>query len=160
MQEELDSLRNEIPYCVPEEFQGDCLKTILNQRELFNGGTSWEDWSPSFADRLHYTWVMNVASNIVGEGGNEWMISKADSERFDHPLKTGARMEEVSQVSGLARILFTWTVRLRWIHPLYKAYLYALSWAEREEEYPHLAETMIPPGIRLSIFHHDQAPGA
>ena len=160
MQEELDSLRNEIPYCVPEEYQGDCLRTILDQKELFNGGTSWEDWSPSFADHLRGTWVMTVASSIVREGGNEWMISKADSERFDHPLKTVARMEEVMTVSGLARILFTSTVRLGWIHPLCKAYWYALSRAESEEEYPHLAETVIPPGIQLSIFHHDQTPGA
>ena len=107
MQEELDSLRNEIPYCIPEELQEDCLRTIVDQMELFTGGSSWEDWSPSFADYLCNTWVMAVASNIVGDGGSEWMISKADLERFDHPLKTEARMEEVSQVSGLARILFT-----------------------------------------------------
>ena len=112
MQEELEDLRNEIPRCIPEEYQEECLRTILNQKRLFNGGTSWENWTPSFADRLHGTWVMTVASSIVEEGGNEWMIDKADSESFDHPLKTVARMEEVSRVSGLARILFTSTVRL------------------------------------------------
>ena len=156
----LENLRNEIPRCIPEEYQEECLGTILNQKRLFNGGTSWEDWVPSFADHLRGTWVMTVASGIIREGGNEWMISKADSERFDHPLKTRARMEEVSKVSGLARILFTSTVRLRWVHPLCKAYWYALSRAESEDEYPHSAETVIPPGVRLSVFDLDQAPGA
>ena len=88
------------------------------------------------------------------------MINQADSEGFDHPLKTIARMEEVSRVSGLARILFTSTVRLEWVHPLCKAYWYALSRAEGEDEYPHSAETAIPPGVRLSVFDLDQAPGA
>ena len=160
MRAELEDLRSEIPRCIPEEYQEECLRTILNQKRLFDGGTSWENWTPSFANRLHGTWVMTVASSIVEEGGNEWMIDKADSESFDHPLKTVARMEEVSRVSGLARILFTSTVRLGWIHPLCKAYWYALSRAENEDEYPHSAETVIPFGVRLSVFDHDQAPGA
>ena len=44
--------------------------------------------------------------------------------------------------------------------PLCEAYWYALSRAESEDEYPHSAETVIPPGIRLSVFDHDQVPGA
>ena len=160
MRAELEDLRNEIPRCIPEEYREECLRTILNQKRLFEGGASWENWTPSFANHLHGTWVVTAVSSIVEEGGNEWMIDKADSESFDHPLKTVARMEEVSRVSGLARILFTSTVRLEWIHPLCKAYWYALSRAESEDEYPHSAETVIPPGIRLSVFDHDQAPGA
>ena len=88
------------------------------------------------------------------------MISQADAEDLGHPLKTRPRMEEVRRVSGLARILFTSTVRLDWIHPLCKAYWYTLSQAEREDEYPHSAETRVPPGVRLSVFDLDQAPGA
>ena len=83
MQEELEDLRNEIPRCIPEEYQEECLRTILNQKRLFNGGTSWEDWTPSFADHLHGTWVMTVASDIIGEGGNEWMIEWMNRNRMN-----------------------------------------------------------------------------
>ena len=160
MQAELRDLRREIPRCIPEEHRENCLRMILNQKRLFEGGASWENWTPSFTDNLHGTWVATTVSSIVEQGGNEWMINQADSEDLDHPLKTRARMEEVIRVSGLARILFTSTVRLDWIHPLCKAYWYTLSQAEREGEYPHSAETRIPPGIRLSVFDLDQAPGA
>ena len=160
MRAELRDLREEIPRCIPEEYRENCLRMILNQKRLFEGGASWQNWTPSFTDHLHGTWIATAVSSIVEQGGNEWMINQADSEDLDHPLKTRARMAEVIRVSGLARILFTSTVRLDWIHPLCKAYWYTLSQAEREGEYPHSAETRIPPGIRLSVFDLDQAPGA
>ena len=160
MRAELEDLRNEMLLCIPEQYQQEFLRIILNQVRLYSSESPWEDWTFSFSHRLRDSWVLTVVSSIMEVGGNEWLIAQADSESFDHPLKTVARMEEVSKVSGLARILFTSTVRLGWIHPLCKAYWYALSRAESEDEYPHSAETVIPPGIRLSVFNHDQAPGA
>ena len=83
-------------------------------------------------------------------GGNEWMIDQADSESFDHPLKTVVRMAEVATVSALARILFTSTVRLEWIHPLCKAYWYALAQAENEDEYIECTDCGEPHELILS----------
>ena len=80
MQAELRDLRGEIPRCIPEEYRENCLRMILNQKRLFEGGASWQNWTPSFTDHLHGTWIATAVSSIVEQGGNEWMLSQADAE--------------------------------------------------------------------------------
>ena len=136
MQAELEDLRNETPLCIPDEqHQQEFEQIILNQVRLFTSNSPWEDWTFSFANRLRDSWVLTVVSSIMEVGGNEWMIEKADSESFDHPLKTVVRMAEVGTVSALARIVFTSTVNLEWVHPRIKAYWYALAQSPSEDVY-------------------------
>ena len=136
MRAELEDLRNEMLFCIPDEqHQQEFEQIILNQVRLFTSNSPWEDWTFSFANRLRDSWVLTVVSSIMEVGGNEWMIAQADSESFDHPLKTLVRMAEVSTVSALARIVFTSTVNLEWVHPRIKAYWYALAQSPNEDVY-------------------------
>ena len=136
MRAELEDLRNEMLLCIPDEqHQQEFEQIILNQVRLFTSNSPWEDWTFSFANRLRDSWVLTVVSSIMEVGGNEWMIEQANSESFDHPLKTVVRMAEVNTVSALARIVFTSTVNLEWVHPRIKAYWYALAQSPSEDVY-------------------------
>jgi len=126
-------------------------RVIWTQRQLYNGDHIFE-WVPTFELALGGTWIMQVVSNILDNGGEQWLIEQANNESFEHELKTDDRMLEVSSLSGLARILFTSVVKLRWVHPTLKAYLYALAWVECEREYPHRSEVTIATGHYVSVF--------
>jgi len=168
MEDEFTDLIIEIPKFMPVDARRDCIRTIVAQRELYMGGdpqysnglevdhpgnwAPWLNWSPGFLIDLRETWIMDVTRHILTYGGNQWLLNRADTETFHHDFKTAARMEEVAGVSGLARSLFTSVVRLKWIHPLYKAYLYALAWPEKEREFPHRDQVTLSTGHVVSVF--------
>ena len=80
-------------------------------------------------------------------GGQAFLTEKSDAENYDHPSKTGARMEELVEVSGLARIAFESMVREEWVHPLYKVGFFLTSAADKTKTQGKLNENRIPLGL-------------
>ena len=82
-------------------------------------------------------------------GGNAFLVEKSNQENYDHPMKTGPRMDEVVALSGLARITFESMVREEWVHPVYKVGFFLTSAAHKTKTQGKrkLNESRMPLGL-------------
>ena len=86
-------------------------------------------------------------------GGTAFLVEKSNQENYEHPMKTGARMDEVVAISGLARITFESMVREEWVHPVYKVGFFLTSAAHKTKTQGKrkLNESRMPLGLQ---WHH------
>jgi len=87
---------------------------ICDQEEV------WNNYRPIYLYVLRGTWIHDLVQHIMANGGTAFLVEKSNQENYEHPMKTGARMDEVVAISGLARITFESVVREEWVHPVYK----------------------------------------
>ena len=84
--------------------------------------------------------------------GLDWLIEKENEEDWEHPLKTEERLDEVIQLSGASRVLFSTLVKYSWIPLTWKALVFCLANEEREGEHPHSTVGQLICGRYLDVF--------
>ena len=128
-------------------------RTIWSQRILYQLDAYWAEHTPSGLSAIKHTWIMDLVRSITQRDDcEEWLEDKESREDYTHRMKTEDRMAELAPVSGYARIMFTSTVNMKWVHPTMKAYWFVLSWAPRERERPLVESTILSTGHHLSVF--------
>ena len=126
---------------------------IKTLRACYELDPNWMERAPECFLTLEHTWLMAMVSEIARrEDSDQWLSLQYERESFQHEQKTPARIEEITSISGLARIMFTSTVNKQWISPLLKAYWYALAWEPRDRELPHQKSTVLSSGHHVTVF--------
>ena len=67
-------------------------------------------------------------------------------------MKTEERLDEVIQLSGASRVLFSTLVKYSWIPLTWKALVFCLANEEREGEHPHSTVGQLICGRYLDVF--------
>ena len=150
-EQEMQGLFREFEYCLPQEYKEAAKMTILNQKALFTS-SDWPQWHPEFLSDLEDNWIASTTFHIFNQGGLEYLLNKADTETFDHPAKAPDRMASIRRITGLARIALTSVLKLNWVHPLYKCYLFVISDREDDDEYPHSNHVEDEDGHQIQVF--------
>ena len=104
---------------------------------------------------MENTWIMTLVRDISQRDDcHEWLEDKESNDDFTHELKTADRMADLEEISGYARIMFSSTVGKSWIHPVMKAYWFALAWApgHREIHGTLRPSTIMGTGHHITIF--------
>ena len=130
-------------------------RTLWIQRKLYLEDAAWEEQIPPGLTALNDTWIMDVVWEISErEDCHQYLAAKENEDDWTHPLKTPERMAEIADISGYARIIFTTTANMDWIHPIIKSYWFALSWGpgEREANGGLEISTVMTLGHHLSVF--------
>ena len=129
-------------------------RTVWTLRTLYETDPYWSERVPMCFEALRNTWLMNAVTKILSEAedSDRWLEKQYDEENFRHPEKTPARMAEIAELSGLARIMFTSTANKRWVPPLVKAYWFVLSWEPDDRELPHRESMVLTTGHQVSVF--------
>ena len=128
-------------------------RTIWAQRVLYQQDACWAEQVPSSLSALNNTWIMELVRDITQrEDCDEWLESKEHQEDYSHQMKTEERMADLAHVAGYARVMFTSTVSKTWIHPVIKAYWFALSWAPDDREVPLMESTVTSTGHHVTVF--------
>ena len=128
-------------------------RTIWAQRVLHQLDATWTDNTPSSLAALEHTWIMELVWGIAQRDDcDEWLEDKESREDYSHRMKTEDRMADLAHVSGYARIMFTSTVGKKWVHPIMKAYWFALSWTPHARERPLKGSTITSSGHHVTVF--------
>ena len=128
-------------------------RTIWVQRVLYQQDACWAEQVPPSLSALSETWIMALVQEITQmKECDAWLEDKERREDYSHRLKTEERMADLAHVAGYARIMFTSTVGKAWIHPVLKAYWFALSWAPDQREVPLMESTVMSSGHHVNVF--------
>ena len=128
-------------------------RTLWAQRVLYQQDAYWAEHMPSSLSAIKHTWIMELVRNITQRDDcDEWLEDKESREDYSHRMKTEDRMADLAHVSGYARIMFTSTVSKRWVHPVIKAYWFALAWAPHDREVPLMESTVMNSGHHITVF--------
>ena len=130
-------------------------RTIWTQRVLYQLDATWADNIPASLAALENTWIMTLVRDVSQRDNcHQWLEEKESNDDFTHELKTLGRMAELEEISGYARIMFSSTVGKAWIHPVIKAYWFALAWipGHREINGTLRDSTIIPTGHHITVF--------
>ena len=130
-------------------------RTIWTQRVLYEMDATWAEHIPASLVALENTWIMTLVRDISQRDNcHQWLEEKESNDDFTHELKTVGRMAELEEISGYARIMFSSTVGKAWIHPVIKAYWFALAWTPgyREINGTLRDSTITPTGHHITVF--------
>ena len=130
-------------------------RAIWTQRVLYEMDATWAEHIPASLVALENTWIMTLVRDVSQRDNcHQWLEEKESNDDFTHELKTLDRMAELEEISGYARIMFSSTVGKAWIHPVIKAYWFALAWTPgyREINGTLRDSTIIPSGHHITVF--------
>jgi len=128
---------NELRLCIPDEFLAQVRHLMLKFYSDSRRDVSQRDTVITTGE----TWIERAINRIEAEGGSSWLKDKALKEDLTMDMKTPQRMENIREVTGLARILFTTLVNYDWIPLNYKAFLFCCADDPCDTEYPHEVST-------------------
>ena len=135
-----------------------------------------EPWTTVFRLDFQNTWIQAVVQSIEGEG-LPGIKRRVDGENLTHEIKTQVnnnaksirkllktifnkfsfqifkeRVDEVCEISGLARILLNQLANYPWVPIIYLQFLFAVAFSYREAELPHNNQVELPCGRHIDLF--------